>query len=162
MLKDLFQRFSSRKWLISLVGSISGLIVLFGGKAVSDTDAESIATIASGLAMVLGSILGYVYVEGKVDAAKVANKGLIVYDGNGSKREIQIVPPRIPTHEEVEEMQKRNQIAMKAFLEAKGFSPLIASTLIMEPVDKYSLFSEVVRGGVSFEEAAARFKEFGY
>jgi phage shock protein PspC (stress-responsive transcriptional regulator) len=63
---QLFRKLTSRKFLLALVGVVSGLAMAFGVEGTEIT--ELISTVA-GIVTALGSIVAYNVAEAKVDAA---------------------------------------------------------------------------------------------
>lgn len=63
-------RWTSRKFWLSLIGNIAGLVALFGGPALSADTQGAIATVAAGAALMILSTLGYIKVEGEIDKVR--------------------------------------------------------------------------------------------
>lgn len=63
-MKTIIQKLSSRKLWAALIGVAMGLGMVFG------LDQDIISTV-SGAVVALASVVGYIYTEGKVDAAAV-------------------------------------------------------------------------------------------
>lgn len=63
-MKAFLEKFKSRKFLACVAGVITGLCMIFG------LDEGTIDTVA-GAVVSLGSIVTYIYAEGKIDAAAV-------------------------------------------------------------------------------------------
>ena len=70
-MNDILRKLTSRKFLLALVGVVSGLAMAFG------VDGSEITGVGSGVAGMLtaaGSAIAYIHAEAKVDAA-AAGKG---------------------------------------------------------------------------------------
>lgn len=63
-MKEMLNKFKSRKFLTCIAGVIMGLCMVFG------VDEGAVNTVAGAVTAVV-SIVSYIYVEGKVDAAAV-------------------------------------------------------------------------------------------
>lgn len=65
-MNDILRKLTSRKFLLALVGVVSGLAMAFG------VDGSEITEVVSGVAGILtaaGSAIAYIHAEAKVDAA---------------------------------------------------------------------------------------------
>ena len=65
-MQDIIRKLTSRKLWLAIAGVAYGVAMSLGADA---SDIQSVA----GAVTALGSALGYIYVEGKVDAARVKN-----------------------------------------------------------------------------------------
>lgn len=76
MKMDWKRKLSSRKFWQSLIGSIAGLVALFGGPAFTDEIVTQVATAIAGAAMVIVSVIAYLKAEKDIDVAREqAKKG---------------------------------------------------------------------------------------
>lgn len=62
--KSIWQKLSSRKLWIAIIGAAAGIAIAYGAD-------ENIVQAISGAAVTLVSIISYIWVEGKIDAAAV-------------------------------------------------------------------------------------------
>lgn len=67
-MSKILKKFSSRKFLLALIGTISGLALALG---VEGSEIERIVATAGGVVTAVGSILTYINGEAMVDAAAV-------------------------------------------------------------------------------------------
>ena len=68
---DFVKKFTSRKFLLALVGVVSGLALAFG---VDGSEIVETVSLVGGVITALGSIIGYTAAESRVDAAAVGVK----------------------------------------------------------------------------------------
>jgi hypothetical protein len=68
---DILKKLTSRKFLLALVGAVSGLALAFG---VEGGEIERVAATIGGIVTAAGSIVAYISGEAKVDAASVESK----------------------------------------------------------------------------------------
>ena len=64
---DIVRKLTSRKFLLSLVGMVSGLALAFG---VEGSEIVEIVSKVAGIVAALGSLISYNAAEAKVDAAR--------------------------------------------------------------------------------------------
>lgn len=80
-MQNIIQKLTSRKFLLALVGVVSGLAIAFGVQVEEITDA---VYAVAGIFTALGSIVAYIKAEGAVDAAAVtgtADEAPLIMDG---------------------------------------------------------------------------------
>ena len=65
-MNDIIRKITSRKFLMALVGVVSGLALAFG---VEGSEITEIVTGVGGILTALGSAIAYINAEAKVDAA---------------------------------------------------------------------------------------------
>lgn len=70
-MNDIIRKLTSRKFLLALVGVVSGLALAFG---VEGSEITQVVTTIGGIVTALGSAVAYIGAEAKVDAA-AAGKG---------------------------------------------------------------------------------------
>ena len=70
-MNDIIRKLTSRKFLLALVGVVSGLALAFG---VEGSEITTLVTTIGGIVTALGSAVAYIGAEAKVDAA-AAGKG---------------------------------------------------------------------------------------
>ncbi|MCI6569024.1 MAG: hypothetical protein MSF32_09040 [Dysosmobacter sp.] len=75
-MNDIIRKLTSRKFLLALVGVVSGLALAFG---VEGSEITQVVTTIGGIVTALGSAVAYIGAEARVDAA-AAGKGQS--DGN--------------------------------------------------------------------------------
>lgn len=75
-MNDIIRKITSRKFLMALVGVVSGLALAFG---VEGSEITEIVTGVGGILTSLGSAIAYINAEAKVDAAGAGAKS-----GDGS------------------------------------------------------------------------------
>lgn len=66
-MSDILRKVTSRKFLLAVVGVVSGLALAFGVQA---SEIESIVATVGGIITALGSAIAYINAEAKVDAAR--------------------------------------------------------------------------------------------
>jgi phage shock protein PspC (stress-responsive transcriptional regulator) len=71
---NIIQKLTSRKFLLALVGVVSGLAMAFG---VEGSEITEVVSTVAGIVAALGSIVAYNVAEAKVDAAATALPELI-------------------------------------------------------------------------------------
>lgn len=71
-IKAILKKLTSRKFLLALVGVVSGLALAFG---VEGGEITEITAMVGGIVTALGSIMSYNAAESKVDAAAVEKEG---------------------------------------------------------------------------------------
>ena len=76
-MNDILKKFTSRKFLLAVVGVVSGLAMAFG---VEGNEIVEIVSAVGGIVTTLGSIVAYAAAESRVDAAAVKNE--VNYNGN--------------------------------------------------------------------------------
>ena len=74
-MSEILKKFTSRKFLLALVGVVSGLAMAFG---VDGSEIVETVSAVGGVITALGSIVAYTAAESRVDAAAVGVKN----DGN--------------------------------------------------------------------------------
>lgn len=67
-MNDLLKKLTSRKFLLAVVGMISGFALAFGVKG---SEIEQIVGVVGGIVTAAGSIAAYINGEAKIDAAAV-------------------------------------------------------------------------------------------
>ena len=65
-MNDIIRKITSRKFLMALVGVVSGLALAFG---VEGSEITEIVSAVGGILTALGSAIAYISAEAKVDAA---------------------------------------------------------------------------------------------
>lgn len=70
--EDLIRKITSRKFIVAVALFVSMLLIFFGV-------AESTATQVASLIIAGGSIMTYIYSEGKIDAARQDNEEVLDY-----------------------------------------------------------------------------------
>ena len=70
-MNDIIRKLTSRKFLLALVGVVSGLALAFG---VEGSGGTNMVTTIGGIVTALGSAVAYIGAEAKVDAAAAAGK----------------------------------------------------------------------------------------
>lgn len=70
-MNDIIRKLTSRKFLLALVGVVSGLALAFG---VEGSEITQVVTTIGGIVTALGSAVAYIGAEARVDAA-AAGKG---------------------------------------------------------------------------------------
>ena len=76
-MNSIVRKLTSRKFLMALVGVVSGLALAFG---VEGSEITQIVTTVGGILTAVGSAVAYINAEAKVDAAAVGKDDS---DGNG-------------------------------------------------------------------------------
>lgn len=71
-MNDIIRKLTSRKFLLAMVGVVSGLALAFG---VEGSEIVEIVTSVGGILTALGSAIAYINAEAKVDAASAGAKG---------------------------------------------------------------------------------------
>lgn len=80
-MKKFIDKITSRKFLLALVGVVSGLAMAFG---VEGTEITEVVSTVAGIVAALGSIVAYTAAEAKVDAAAASAtipEGVLALDG---------------------------------------------------------------------------------
>lgn len=67
-MSEIIRKLTSRKFLLALVGMVSGLALAFG---VDGSEIENVVAIIGGIVTAAGSIMAYINGEAKIDAAAV-------------------------------------------------------------------------------------------
>ena len=67
-MSEIMRKLTSRKFLLALVGMVSGLALAFG---VDGSEIENVVAIIGGIVTAAGSIMAYINGEAKIDAAAV-------------------------------------------------------------------------------------------
>ena len=75
-MREIIRKLTSRKFLLALVGMVSGLALAFG---VEGSEIERVVGIIGGIVTAAGSIVTYINGEARIDAAAVE-------DGNNGKQ----------------------------------------------------------------------------
>ena len=70
-MNDIIRKLTSRKFLLALVGVVSGLALAFG---VEGSEITNMVTTIGGIVTALGSAVAYIGAEARVDAAAAAGK----------------------------------------------------------------------------------------
>ena len=70
-MNDIIRKLTSRKFLLALVGVVSGLALAFG---VEGSEINQMVSTVGGILTALGSAVAYIGAEAKVDAAAAAGK----------------------------------------------------------------------------------------
>lgn len=70
-MKNVFKKMTSRKFLLALVGTVSGLAIAMG---VEGSEIERIVATVGGIVTAAGSIVAYINGEAKIDAAAVGKE----------------------------------------------------------------------------------------
>lgn len=70
-MNNLIRKLTSRKFLLALVGVVSGLALAFG---VEGSEITQMVSIIGGVLTALGSTVAYISAEAKVDAAGAAKE----------------------------------------------------------------------------------------
>lgn len=70
-MKNLFGKLTSRKFLLALVGTVSGLALALG---VEGSEIERIVATVGGIVTAAGSIVAYINGEARIDAAAVGKE----------------------------------------------------------------------------------------
>ena len=70
-MSNLFGKLTSRKFLLALVGTVSGLALALG---VEGSEIERIVATVGGIVTAAGSIVAYINGEAKIDAAAVGKE----------------------------------------------------------------------------------------
>ena len=70
-MNDILRKLTSRKFLLAIVGVVSGLALAFG---VNDSEIVEVVSAVAGVITTLGSIVAYTAAESRVDAAAVEVK----------------------------------------------------------------------------------------
>lgn len=65
-MNDLLRKLTSRKFLLAVIGMISGLALAFG---VEGSEIEQVVATVGGIVTAAGSIVAYISGEAKIDAA---------------------------------------------------------------------------------------------
>ncbi len=68
---NFLKKLTSRKFILALVGVVSGLYLALGGEG---NDINEIVTAVGGILTALGSAIAYINAEAKVDAAAASAK----------------------------------------------------------------------------------------
>lgn len=71
-MSEMMKKLTSRKFLLALVGTVSGLALAAG---VEGSELENIVAIVGGMVTAVGSIVAYISGEATVDAAAVGKEG---------------------------------------------------------------------------------------
>ena len=72
---ELIHKLTSRKFLLALVGMVSGLALTFG---VEGSEIVEIVTTVGGIITALGSAVTYINAEAKVDAAAAGATQIVI------------------------------------------------------------------------------------
>lgn len=72
-MENIIRKLTSRKFLLALVGVVSGLAMTFG---VTGEEVNSIVSTVGGIITTLGSIVAYNMAESEVDASREKNQGI--------------------------------------------------------------------------------------
>ena len=71
-MNNFLKKLTSRKFLLALVGTVSGLALAMG---VEGSEIEQIVATVGGIVTAAGSIVAYINGEAKIDAAAVGSSG---------------------------------------------------------------------------------------
>ena len=71
-MNDIIRKLTSRKFLLALVGMVSGIALAFG---VEGNEINEIVQAVAGILTAAGSAIAYINAEAKVDAAAAAKGG---------------------------------------------------------------------------------------
>lgn len=71
-MNDIFRKFTSRKFLLAVVGMVSGIALAFG---VEGDEITAMVQAVAGILTAAGSAIAYINAEAKVDAAAAAKDG---------------------------------------------------------------------------------------
>lgn len=71
-MNDILRKLTSRKFLLAVVGMVSGLALAFG---VEGSEINQIVQAVAGILTAAGSAIAYINAEAKVDAAAAAKGG---------------------------------------------------------------------------------------
>ena len=74
-MNDILRKLTSRKFLLALVGMVSGLALAFG---VEGSEITEIVSAVGGILTALGSAIVYINAEAKVDAAAAGATKVVV------------------------------------------------------------------------------------
>ena len=74
-MNELIRKLTSRKFLLALVGMVSGLALAFG---VEGSEIVEIVTTVGGIITALGSAVTYINAEAKVDAAAAGVTQIVI------------------------------------------------------------------------------------
>ena len=77
-MNDILRKLTSRKFLLALVGMVSGLALAFG---VEGSEINAIVQAVAGILTAAGSAIAYINAEAKVDAAAAAAPQIIIPEG---------------------------------------------------------------------------------
>ena len=70
-MSDITKKLTSRKFLLALVGTVSGLAFAMG---VDGSEIEQLVAVVGGIVTAVGSIAAYINGEAKIDAAAVGKE----------------------------------------------------------------------------------------
>ena len=70
-MNDIIRKLTSRKFLLALVGVVSGLALAFG---VNGSEITELVSLIAGIIAAAGSAISYIHAEAKVDAARESGK----------------------------------------------------------------------------------------
>ena len=74
-MSEILRKVTSRKFLMAVVGMVSGLALAFG---VEGSEITEIVSMVGGILAAAGSAISYINAEAKVDAAREANSQTVV------------------------------------------------------------------------------------
>lgn len=74
-MNELIRKLTSRKFLLALVGMVSGLALAFG---VESSEINQTVTTIGGVITALGSAIAYINAEAKVDAAAAGATQIVI------------------------------------------------------------------------------------
>ena len=72
-MSNVLKKLTSRKFLLALVGTVSGLALAFG---IEGTEIERLIATVGGVITAAGSIMAYISGESSVDAAAAGKEGM--------------------------------------------------------------------------------------
>lgn len=72
-MRDMIKKLTSRKFLLALIGTVSGLAIAMG---VEGSEIENVVAIVGGVVTAVGSIAAYIGGEATVDAAAAGKGGM--------------------------------------------------------------------------------------
>lgn len=76
-MSEILRKLTSRKFLLAIVGMVSGLALAFG---VEGSEITEIVSLIGGILAAAGSAITYINAEAKVDAAREANCQTVVVE----------------------------------------------------------------------------------
>lgn len=77
-MNDILRKLTSRKFILALIGMVVGYGMAFG---IEGSEVVELAGLIGGVVTALGSAVGYIHAEAKVDAAAAAAPQIIIPEG---------------------------------------------------------------------------------
>lgn len=74
-MNDMIRKITSRKFLLAIVGVVSGLALAFG---VEGNEITEMVSLIGGVLAAAGSVITYIHAEAKVDAAAASAPQIII------------------------------------------------------------------------------------